>query len=267
LCTSEAIDKIAAMATRAPRLSFGRLFFEPLEGPRLFTAGILVWLAGAGYCHGYQALLNRENIGTWSGSLTWSAVAVVPWFALFEWSKQPRSAETTRRPMYLLALIVGIAGVSIALEYVVNFCVGDVSDRLGLLVMRRLPAIGVTILLIALTRKAMLRRPPAPAATELIEIAASVDWIEAADNYVEVHVGSRVLLMRMTLQAAEQKLRAKGFVRIHRRYLVNEKRVDAVLGTNGDRRVRIAGIELPVGSRFAASLSSRLDRARPPATT
>lgn len=255
------------MATRAPRLGLGRLFFDPLQGRSLLGAGVLVWLAGAVYCHGYQALLKRAEIGSWSGSLTWSAVAVVPWFALFEWSKQPRGEQTTRRPILLLGLIGGIAAASIALEYLVNFCAGSVTDQLGLLVMRRLPAIGVTVLLIALTRKAMLRRPPSPAAIELTGIAPSVDWIEAADNYVEVHVGKRVLLMRMTLQAAQEKLRSRGFVRIHRRYLVNEKRIDAVLGTNGDRRVRVADKELPVGSRYATSLSSPLDRDRSPATT
>ena len=255
------------MATRAPRLSFGRLFFEPIHGRSLVGTGILVWLAGAAYCHGYQALLEREHIGSWSGSLTWSAVAVVPWFALFEWSKQPQGVETMRRPALLLGLIAGIAAVSIALEYFVNFCVGDVTDHLGLLVMRRLPAMGATVLLILLARKAMLRRRPPPTAADLAEIAASVDWIEAADNYVEVHVGDRVQLLRMTLQAAEQKLRSRGFVRIHRRYLVNGKRIAAVLGTNGDRRVQVAGRELPVGSRFAARLPSPLDRDRPPATT
>ena len=255
------------MATRAPRLSFGRLFFEPIHGRSLIGTGILMWLAGAIYCHGYQMLLNREDVGPWTGSLTWSAVAVVPWFALFEWSKQPRGEETLRRPILLLALITGIAAASIALEYFVNFCVGDVTDQLGLLVMRRLPAIAVTVGLIALTRKAMLRRPPPPAAIELGEIAGSVDWIEAADNYVEVHAGGRVQLLRMTMHAAEQKLRAKGFVRIHRRYLVNGQKIVAVLGTNGDRRVRIAGRELPVGSRFAARLPSALDRDRPTATT
>lgn len=258
---------MATMATRASRPSLGRFFFEPLEGPRLFAAGVLVWLTGAVYCHGYQWVLAREHVGSWSGSLSWSAVAVVPWFALFEWSKQPRGAETTRRPMTLLALIAGIAAASIALEYLVNFCVDAVNDHLSLLIMRRLPAIAVTVLLIALTRKAMLRRPPPPTVAELSGIAASIDWIEAADNYVEVHIGTRVLLMRMTLQAAEQKLSARGFVRIHRRFLVNERRIDALLGSNGDRRVRVAGKELPVGSRFGGRLPSRLDRDRPPATT
>src|SRR5205814_30776 len=97
--------EIGGMASRASRLSLNGLFFEPIQGARLLGTGLFVWLAGAVYCHGYQSLLGREDIGPWSGSLTWSAVAVMPWFALFEWSKQPRSAEATRRPALVLALI------------------------------------------------------------------------------------------------------------------------------------------------------------------
>jgi len=220
----------------------------------LLAAGIAIWLAGAAYCHGYQALLAGESVGPWSGSLTWSAIAVVPWFALFEWSKQPQGMDTVRRPALLACFVLGIAAASISLEYLVDFCLGDVTDHLGLLMMRRLPAIGVTILLIGLTRKAMLRRPPTATAIELKSIAPSIDWIEAADNYVEVHVGARVLLFRMTMAAIERELGGLGIVRIHRRFLVNRTRVEAVLGSNGDRRVRIAGKELPVGSRYAASL-------------
>jgi hypothetical protein len=214
---------------------------------------VAVWLFGAAYCHGYQELLTG-SAGAWSGSLMWSAIAVVPWFALFEWSKQPQGVEATRRPAMLVALVIGIAALSIALEYTVDFCIGDVTDHFGLLVMRRLPAVGVAVLLIALTRRAMLRRPPAPVAADLAGFAGSIDWIEAADNYIEVHLGDRVLLLRMTMSATERELRARGFLRIHRRFLVNRARVEAVLGTNGDRRVRIAGKELPVGSRYATGL-------------
>jgi len=243
------------MASLAPPPSFGRFFFEPLRGGALLAAGVVVWLAGAAYCHGYQALLSRETLGPWSGSLTWSAVAVVPWFALFEWSKQPDGAQAARRPMLLAALVLAIAATSVALEYVVNFCVGDVTDRVGLLVMRRLPAIGVTILLIALTRKAVLRRPPAPAVVELAALASAIDWIEAADNYVELHSGGSVTLRRMTMREAEAALRGHGFVRIHRRYLVNRGRISAVVGTNGDRTIRLsAGNELPVGRAYAKNL-------------
>ena len=179
---------------------------------------MIVWLAGATYCHGYQYFLTGEQHGHWSGSLMWSAIAVVPWFALFEWSKEPQGVDATRRPATLLALVLGIAGLSISLESVVDFCVGDVTDQFGLLVMRRLPAIGVSVLLIALTRKAAMRRPPNPANVELHTLAGAIDWVEAADNYVELHVGGRTVMRRMTMRDAEQALRGRGFVRIHRRF-------------------------------------------------
>ena len=52
----------------------------------------------------------------------------------------------------------------------------------------------------------------------------------------------------------DYSLKSRGFVRIHRRYLVNRSRIDAVTGANGDRRVMVAGKALPVGSRFGATL-------------
>jgi two-component system LytT family response regulator len=244
------------MATIAPRVSLGRLFFEPIRGPALIICGLAVWIAGASYCHGYQFFLTGEETGSWSGSLTWSAIAVVPWFALFEWSKEPQGAEATRRPAILAGLVLGIAAFSIACEYLVDFCVGDVTDRFGLLVMRRLPAIGVSVLLIALTRKAVMRRPVNPTTVELSTIAKAIDWIEAADNYVELHVGGRTVMRRMTMRDAEHALAGRGFVRIHRRFLINRERIDTIVGSNGDRVIRLVdGTELGVGRAFAPNLS------------
>lgn len=238
------------MASAAPQPSLWRFFFEPLRGRSLVACGALVWLMGAAYCHGYHSLLTG-SAGEWAGSLTWSAIAVVPWFALFEWSKQPQGVEAARRPAILAGLVTCIALFSIALEYSVNFCLGDVSDRFGLLVMRRMPAIGVSILLIALTRKAVLRRPPDPAKIELGQLANAIDWVEAADNYIQLHCAGKLNLRRMTMQEAERSLQRHGFVRIHRRYLVNKTRIAHV----GDRLLRLtSGEELPIGSAFSANL-------------
>ena len=238
------------MASHALRPSLSRLFVEPLRGASLFGLGGLIWLSGAAYCHGYHQLLTG-SAAEWTGSLTWSAIAVVPWFALFEWSKQPQGQEATRRPSTLIALVLGIAGLSILLEYAANYCLGEVTDRFGLLVMRRLPAIGAALLLIALTRKALLRQPPNARAVEIGAIAAAIDWVEAADNYIQLHCAGKVTLRRMTMQEAERLLRGHGFVRIHRRYLVNRARIAEA----GDRMMRLtSGEELPIGSAFAGNL-------------
>ena len=241
------------MASLAPRPTLTRAFFEPLRGSALFACGGVIWLLGAAYCHGYHQLLTG-SAADWAGSLTWSAIAVVPWFALFEWSKQPQAQEPTRRPSTLLALVIGIAALSIALEYAANYCLGEVTDRFGLLVMRRLPAIGASILLIALTRKALLRRPVDPAAVELSAIAGAIDWVEAADNYIQLHSCGKIHLRRMTMREAAGSLQKHGFVRIHRRFLVNEARIAHV----GDRVMRLtSGEELPIGTAFAANLRKR----------
>ena len=154
---------------------------------------------------------------------------MVPWFALFEWSKEPRTTADSRRPAILGALVIAIAGISIASEYLIDFCVGDITDRFGLLVMRRLPAVGVSLILIVLTRKVVMARRTESPPVDLAGIAKSIDWVEAADNYVELHVGGRTLIRRMTMRDAEHSLGRHGFVRIHRRFLINRNRVEAIL--------------------------------------
>jgi two-component system, LytTR family, response regulator len=52
-----------------------------------------------------------------------------------------------------------------------------------------------------------------------------VDWIEAADNYVKLHVGTREYLLRETLAALEHQLDPERFARIHRSSIVQVDRV------------------------------------------
>ena len=54
-----------------------------------------------------------------------------------------------------------------------------------------------------------------------------IDWVEAADYYVEIHAGARSYLMRETMQRLQAQLDDR-FVRIHRSRLVNRDRVREV---------------------------------------
>jgi two-component system, LytTR family, response regulator len=56
----------------------------------------------------------------------------------------------------------------------------------------------------------------------------SIDWLEAADNYVRVHVGSETHLIRETIGSFEAKLDPRKFARIHRSTIVNIDRVKEV---------------------------------------
>ena len=54
---------------------------------------------------------------------------------------------------------------------------------------------------------------------------AEIDWIEAAGNYVKLHVGNDSHLIRETMNAVEGKLSPEMFVRIHRCHIVNIEQV------------------------------------------
>ena len=55
--------------------------------------------------------------------------------------------------------------------------------------------------------------------------ADEIDWIEAAGNYVKLHVGAETHLLRETMNALEAQLRRRRFFRIHRSHIVNIERV------------------------------------------
>jgi two-component system LytT family response regulator len=52
-----------------------------------------------------------------------------------------------------------------------------------------------------------------------------IDWIEAADYYVQIHVGGRSYLHRESMNSLEGRLDPARFMRIHRSAIVNRDRV------------------------------------------
>ena len=231
---------------------------EPLHGGALIIAVLVVWTAGAAYCHGYQRLLSGG--AEWPGSFVWSAVAVLPWLVLFEWSKRRSGEPLSSSPGLLLAALVATAAASLLVESAADILTGSRSAPVALNLLRRLPAIGASLVLIlwaGAVRGKRLKEEERHASVEgLLDFAPSIDWIAAADNYVELHIGQRVVLLRMTMRSAERTLQPFGFVRIHRRFLINRRRLETIVGTNGDRRIRIAGTELPVGRSYLSRLSA-----------
>jgi two-component system LytT family response regulator len=55
-----------------------------------------------------------------------------------------------------------------------------------------------------------------------------VDWIRAAENYVELHVAQASHLLHVTMQTLEKSLDPETFVRIHRSLIVNLRRVKQI---------------------------------------
>jgi two-component system LytT family response regulator len=54
---------------------------------------------------------------------------------------------------------------------------------------------------------------------------ADVDWIEADNYYIKLHVGDRAHLLRLSMKELEEKLDPKSFWRIHRSAIINLDRV------------------------------------------
>jgi two-component system LytT family response regulator len=55
-----------------------------------------------------------------------------------------------------------------------------------------------------------------------------IDWIEAADYYVCLHVGGKKHLLRESIRAMETKLNPNKFIRLHRSAIVNVDRVSEI---------------------------------------
>ena len=52
-----------------------------------------------------------------------------------------------------------------------------------------------------------------------------VDWLRAAENYVQLHVGSARHLVHLPMQSLEESLDPAKFLRIHRSFIVNVTQV------------------------------------------
>lgn len=55
-----------------------------------------------------------------------------------------------------------------------------------------------------------------------------IDWIEADDNYVKLHVGPKYHLLRQTMKSLEDALDPSLFLRIHRSIIVNMDRIKEI---------------------------------------
>jgi two-component system, LytTR family, response regulator len=55
--------------------------------------------------------------------------------------------------------------------------------------------------------------------------ADTIDWVEAADNYVCLHCGVSAHVTRETMNSLEARLNPRRFVRIHRSLIVNRERI------------------------------------------
>jgi len=91
---------------------------------------------------------------------------------------------------------------------------------------------------------------------------ADIEWLGAADNYVDIHLADRALLLRRTLESLLKDL-GPAFVRTHRGAAVALAHVREVQPRGkGDATVVMAsGAEVPCSRQHRATLRERLESA------
>src|SRR5262249_52020762 len=89
---------------------------------------------------------------------------------------------------------------------------------------------------------------------------AEIDWIEAADYYSCLHVGSKSHLLRRSLIELDRELDGSAFCRIHRSAIVNLDRIcDLKVNADGEYEVCLStGTRLPLSRRYRRQLKARL---------
>jgi two-component system LytT family response regulator len=93
---------------------------------------------------------------------------------------------------------------------------------------------------------------------------AEIDWIGAADNYVELHVGKMTHMVRMSLSTLAGRLSPDRLVRISRSHMVNLDRIKEIRSkSHGDYLILLQNGTRLTGSRnYRGNLSSLLGKSR-----
>ncbi|MEL7118638.1 MAG: LytTR family DNA-binding domain-containing protein [Bacteroidota bacterium] len=85
-------------------------------------------------------------------------------------------------------------------------------------------------------------------------VFSQIDYIQSWGNYIKVFTeDEKVLVARKTIKDVEAFLSNKGFERIHKSYIVNERKVKAIDGN----RVVLPSIVIPIGKSYIASAKKK----------
>ncbi len=81
-------------------------------------------------------------------------------------------------------------------------------------------------------------------------------WIEADGNYIELHLDDKRYATKMSLTKVEQKIDAPYFVRAHKKFLINIKKIDSIPSSS---ELIINGRNIPIGSKFRSALLKKIE--------
>jgi hypothetical protein len=91
---------------------------------------------------------------------------------------------------------------------------------------------------------------------EFLVPARDIEFLEAAENYVNLHVRGRVYPLRSTMAAIQDRLDPARFIRVHRSYIVNLDFLERIEPLDsGDARLLLKdGSRIPCSRRYRNAL-------------
>jgi hypothetical protein len=217
----------------------------------------LLLAVGVVYCQIYCLLALQQMHGASMpvlGSVARAGSDVIPAFVVFEIGKRVSALPRARRAIGFAVLLIG--GIALGVLIRRQFVIMSPALTVRHMAVDRIPF----MLLAAMALTYYWRRarhggqedPWPDAGRERIPPAKAIDWVKAAGNYVEIRMGGRTRLLRMTLRQARALLPGDQFVQIHRSVIVNRDRIAAV---RGRRSVEMAdGTSFAVGDAHRSNL-------------
>lgn len=232
---------------------------------------------------------------TWEFSSTVMLLALVPAVLAFE-RRFPLQQSTWRRvvPWHVIATVVySVAHVlgMVALRHLIyeiagsRYSFGDWPTELAYEYLKDVRTYAFVLGLVYLYRLLVLRLrgearllvapdagPPVEAVdrptrflvrklrAEFLVPASDIEWLEAAENYVNLHVRGHVYPLRSTMTAIEERLDPLRFVRVHRSYIVNLDFLERIepLDTGDARLLLKDGNRIPCSRRYRQRLREEL---------
>jgi two-component system LytT family response regulator len=90
----------------------------------------------------------------------------------------------------------------------------------------------------------------------------SIEWVEAAANYVRLNVGKESYLFRETISRISERLNARHFVRIHRSTIVNVRKIKELIPVNSGEYVVVlkSGRELSCSRGYRSALQGIVEK-------
>ena len=90
----------------------------------------------------------------------------------------------------------------------------------------------------------------------------SIEWVEAAANYVRLNVGKESYLFRETISRISERLDANHFIRIHRSTIVNVRKIKELIPVNSGEYVVVlkSGRELSCSRGYRAALQGIVEK-------